>query len=111
VAEKRGKRRQGLKQKRSKANNCGKLVLTTLAKAFDLQKRSCEIKAIQIISFSLAEKVISGRGGSGLIFSGSGRARVVAFGLGHLKFKTGLEAFKSRALIMGLKICKKLKIL
>jgi hypothetical protein len=41
------------------------------------------------------------RGGSGLIFSGSG-----FFGL--LKFKIGLEAFKSWALIRGLKICKKL---
>jgi hypothetical protein len=47
-----------------------------------------------------------------------GRARVEGFGLGLkasgsgffglLKFKIGLEAFKSWALITGLKICKKL---
>jgi hypothetical protein len=51
------------------------------------------------------------RGGSGLIFLGLGRARVEGFGLGLfwlLKFKIGLEAFKSRALITGLKICKNL---
>jgi hypothetical protein len=55
-----------------------------------------------------------GRGGSGLIFSGSGQAWVEAFGPGFfalLKFKIGLEAFKSRALIMGLKIRKNYKIL
>jgi hypothetical protein len=51
---------------------------------------------------------ISPRGGLGLIFSGLGRARVEGFGLGLLKFKIRLEAFKSRALITGLKICKKL---
>jgi hypothetical protein len=43
------------------------------------------------------------RGGSGLIFLGPGQARVESFGL--LKFKIGLEAFKSWALITGLKIC------
>jgi hypothetical protein len=36
-----------------------------------------------------------------------GQAQVEAFGLRLLKFKIGLEAFKSWALIMGLKICKK----
>jgi hypothetical protein len=48
------------------------------------------------------------RGGSGLIFLGSGWAWVEGFGLGLLKFKIWLEAFKSRALITGLKICTKL---
>jgi hypothetical protein len=48
------------------------------------------------------------RGGSGLIFSGSSRARVEAFGLGLFKFEIGLEAFKSWALITGLKIKKKI---
>jgi hypothetical protein len=50
------------------------------------------------------------RGGSGLIFSGLGWARVEAFGLGLfwlLKFKIWLEAFKSWALTTGLKIKKK----
>jgi hypothetical protein len=51
------------------------------------------------------------RGGSGLIFLGLGQAWVEAFRLrlfGLLKFKIGLKAFKSWALITGLKICKKL---
>jgi hypothetical protein len=48
------------------------------------------------------------RGGSGLIFSGLGWAWVEAFGLGLLKFKIGLETFKSWALITGLKICKEI---
>jgi hypothetical protein len=47
-------------------------------------------------------------GGSGLIFWGSGGARVEGFRLGLLKFKIGLEAFKSWAHITGLKICKNL---
>jgi hypothetical protein len=37
-----------------------------------------------------------------------GQAWVEAFGLGLLKFKIWLKAFKSWALIMGLEICKKL---
>jgi hypothetical protein len=44
------------------------------------------------------------RGGSGLILG----AQVEAFELGLLKFKIGLEAFKSWALITGLKIFKKI---
>jgi hypothetical protein len=49
------------------------------------------------------------RGGSGLIFLGLGRARVEGFGLGLLKFKIGFKAFKSWALITGLKIGKNCK--
>jgi hypothetical protein len=47
------------------------------------------------------------RGGLGLIFSGLGQPLGSGV-LGLLKFKIGLEAFKSWALITGLKICKKL---
>jgi hypothetical protein len=54
------------------------------------------------------KKTLKIRGGSGLIFLGLGRAWVEAFGLWLLKFKIRLEAFKSLALVMGLKICKKL---
>jgi hypothetical protein len=59
----------------------------------------------------LCSNVLQSRGGSGLIFLGSGLAQV-GLGLkpsgsgffGLLKFEIGLEAFKSWALITGLKI-------
>jgi hypothetical protein len=50
--------------------------------------------------------ILEFRGGSGRIFLGLGWARVEGFGLGLfglLKFIIGLEAFKSQALITGLK--------
>jgi hypothetical protein len=55
--------------------------------------------------------IFCGRGGTGLIFSGSGGLGLKPSGSGFFglsKFKIGLKAFKSRALITGLKICKKL---
>jgi hypothetical protein len=54
------------------------------------------------------EPLLISKGGSGLNILGSGRARVLAIGLGHfgaIKIKIGLEALKIWALKMGLKIC------